>query len=111
MPTPTLPALPKIETDYSRDIVDRVWQTAQIIPGNDPAIWRKDEHGAWIHRSAYRDRHNEFGWEIADCAFTHRDFGMAALKPMQWQNHVDFLTASRRSVMTADGLRNSRRLL
>jgi hypothetical protein len=31
---------------------------------------------------------------------------------MQWQNHVDFLVAARhQAVITADGLRNTRRLL
>lgn len=100
-----------MERDYDRDVVERVWQAAQIIPGNDPALWRKDEFGAWIHRLSYRSRLSEFGWEIADCAYTQRQYGIASLRAMQWQNHVDFLVASRQSVITADGLRNARRLL
>lgn len=99
------------ERGYDRDTVERVWQTAQIIPGNDPAVWRKDERGAWMNRLAYRNRNTEFGWEIADSGFTLRAFGIAALRPMQWQNHLDFLVASSSSVVTADGLRNARRLL
>lgn len=99
------------ERGYDSEVVERVWQSARIVPGNDPAIWRKDEHGAWIHRLAYRNRHSEFGWEIADCAFTLPGGGMAALRPAQWQNYLDFLVASRHSVVTADGLRNARRLL
>jgi hypothetical protein len=102
---------PDIEQGYDLDVVERVWQSAQLVIGNDPAVWRKDECGAWIHRLAYRNRHSEFGWEIADCAFTLRSYGIAALRPMQWQNYLDFLVASRSSVMTADGLRNSRRLM
>ena len=100
-----------MEQDYAQDVVESVWLSAQTVSGNDPALWRKDERGAWIHRSCYRNRHNEFGWEIADCAYTQSSLGVAALRPMQWQNHVDFLTASRQSVITADGLRNARRLL
>lgn len=99
------------ERGYDREVVDRVWQSAQVIVGNDPAVWRKDERGAWIHRLAYRNRRSEFGWEIADSAYTTRGFGIAALRPLQWQNHLDFLVASRASVVTADGLRNTRRLL
>lgn len=99
------------EPDYPREVVDRIWHAAQVIPGNDPSVWRKDEFGAWIHRQAYRDRHSEFGWEAADCAFTQHSFGLAALRPMQWQNHVDFLVASRQSIITADGLHNTRKLL
>lgn len=100
-----------LEKSYERDVVERIWQSAQTIPGNDPAVWRKDESGAWINRMAYRNRNTEFGWEIADSGYTLRSFGIASLKPLQWQNYMDFLVASRSSVMTADGLRNSRRLL
>jgi hypothetical protein len=96
---------------YDLELIERVWQAAHAIAGNDPALWRKDEHGAWIHRLAYRDRRSEFGWEIADSGFTLRAFGLAALRPMQWQNYVDHLAASESTVVTADGLRNARRLL
>jgi hypothetical protein len=96
---------------YDRELVERVWQTAHVIAGNDPAVWRKDEHGAWINRLAYRDRRSEFGWEIADSGFTLRSFGLAALRPVQWQNYVDQLAAANSGFITADGLRNARRLL
>lgn len=99
------------ERDYPQEVIERVWQAAQQVPGNDPDVWRKDDSGAWLHRANYRDRHSEFGWEIADCHYTLGSFGLASLRPMQWQNHLDFLVASRQSVMTADGLRNARRLL
>lgn len=100
------------ESGYDREVVDRVWSFAQAVPGNDPAVWRKDESGAWIHRMEYRNRHNEFGWEIADCSFSMKGHGIAALRPLQWQNYVDFMVAARSgAVMTADGLRNVRRLL
>jgi hypothetical protein len=99
------------ERAYAEEVIEQVWEAAQRIRGNDPALWRKDAHGAWIHRLAYRNRHSDFGWEIADCAYTLRAYGLAALRPMQWQNHLDFLVASRGSFVTADGLRNARRLL
>ncbi len=97
---------------YPREVVEQVWQLAQVVPGNDPAVWRKDEHGAWLHRQEYRNRSSEFGWEIADLGYRMRRLGMASLRPMQWQNHVDFLVAARhQAVVTADGLRNARRLV
>lgn len=99
------------ERAYAPEVIEQVWQTAQVIRGNDPAIWRKDAHGAWIHRLAYRNRHSDFGWEIADAAYALRVCGIASLRPLQWQNHLDFLVASRTSIITADGLRNARRLL
>lgn len=101
-----------LEAGYDREVVDRVWQYAQVIPGNDPAVWRKDEFGAWIHRADRGNRHSEFGWEIAECGYRMRAAGVAALRPMQWQNYLDFMVADRmRSSVMADGLRNARRLV
>ncbi|HYF36323.1 MAG TPA: hypothetical protein VD994_13595 [Prosthecobacter sp.] len=97
---------------YDREVVERVWSLAQAVPGNDAAIWRKDEFGAWMHRQEYRNRNSEFGWEVADYGYRARAGGIAALRPMQWQNHVDFLVAARNhAVVSADGLRNARRLI
>ena len=42
---------------YPREVVEQVWQLAQVIPGNVPAVWRKDEFGAWLHRQ---------GWPLLD---------------------------------------------
>ena len=47
---------------YDAEVIRRVWSLAQVVPGNDPEVWRKDEFGAWIHRREYRNRHSEFGW-------------------------------------------------
>lgn len=96
---------------YRPEVVESVWLLAQTVPGNDPHVWRKDEFGAWIHRGDYRRRSSEFGWEIAECGYRMRASGMASLRPMQWQNHVDFLVAARhQAVISADGLKNARRL-
>lgn len=98
--------------DFEREVIDRVWQLAQAIPGNDPELWRKDEQGAWIHRLEYRNRRSQFGWEVADLGYYLRRAGIASLRPLQWQNHLDFQVAARgRTIVTADGLNNVRRLL
>lgn len=97
---------------YDREVVERIWQLAQAVPGNDPAVWRKDEHGAWVHRLEYRNRRSQFGWEIADHGFYLRRAGVASLRPMQWENYVDFMVAARQNaVVTADGLNNVRKLI
>ncbi len=97
---------------YDLEVVRRVWSLAQVIPGNDPEVWRKDEFGAWIHRADYRNRHSDYGWEIADYGYSRRSMGLASLRPMQWLNYLDFMVAARnQAVITADGLRNTRRLL
>lgn len=110
--TPTESTDPDASGSYDLMLVNQVWSLAQAVPGNDPAVWRKDEFGAWINRQDYRRRHSEFGWEIADYGYRRQSGGVASLRPMQWQNHVDFLVAARNpAVVTADGLRNARQLV
>ncbi|MCB1234908.1 MAG: hypothetical protein KDM91_07535 [Verrucomicrobiae bacterium] len=96
---------------YDRGVIDTVWNNAEPVPGNDAGLWRKDEFGAWICRLDYGRRESEFGWEICDLSAGRADGGLAALRPMQWQNYLDQVAALTRSRMTADGLRNTRRLL
>lgn len=95
---------------YDREVVERVWSFGTKVSGNDPELWRKDEFGAWMHKLNYRKRASEFGWEICDNAIGGAH-GIAALRPMQWQNYVDQVAATTQSRVTADGLRNARRLL
>jgi len=96
---------------YDREVVDRVWATSQTVPGNDPALWRKDEFGAWMHRLEYGRRHSEFGWEIYDPAPGLNGSSLSVLRPLQWLNYLDLLASATQSRITADGLRNTRRLL
>ena len=96
---------------YDREVVDRVWATARAVPGNDPATWRKDEHGAWIHRMEFGRRHSDFGWEIYDPSAGHGGSGLSVLRPLQWLNYLDRVASSTQTRVTADGLRNTRRLL
>jgi len=99
------------EGAYDRDVVDRVWNFGQRIPGNDDQTWRKDEFGAWIHRLDYGNRNSQFGWEILDNSAFRSGYGLTALRPCQWQNYLDYEVAARHSRITADGLGNVRRLL
>ena len=96
---------------YDREVVDRVWATAREVPGNDAALWRKDELGAWINRQDYGRRHSEFGWEIYDPGPGNGSTGISALRPLHWLNYLDRVASSTQTRVTADGLRNTRRLL
>ncbi len=96
---------------YDREVVERAWGRAEAVQGNDAALWRKDEHGAWIYRLDYGRRNTTFGWEIFDPSLGRGDGGVSAIRPLQWQNYLDALAAETQSRVTADGLRNVRRLL
>lgn len=103
---------PAPEFGFDQQMIEHVWSLAQPVPGNDASVWRKDVHGAWIHRQDYHNRHSQFGWEIAELGFYTRRAGVEALRPLHWQNYVDFMVAARNTaVVTADGLNNVRKLL
>ena len=96
---------------YDREVIDRVWRFAPEVEGNDPALWRKDEFGAWIYRMDYGRRHSDFGWEIHDPTVGMRGGGQVlALRPLHWQNYQDRIASQTRTRVTADGLRNTRTL-
>ncbi|NOX98460.1 MAG: hypothetical protein GXP30_01815 [Verrucomicrobia bacterium] len=96
---------------YEKEVVDAIWKLAEMIDGNDSALWRKDECGAWINKLEYGKRHSSFGWEICDLSLGRRPGTLSALRPMQWENYVDHIAAITQSRVTADGLRNVRKLL
>ncbi len=96
---------------YDDMLVASAWENGDRIDGNDPALWRKDQFGAWIYRPDYGRRHSEFGWEICDLSAARGGGGLAALRPMQWQNYLDQVAALTRTRMTASGGHNVRRLV
>ncbi len=75
---------PSILRGYEREVIESVWNFADIVPGNDPDLWRKDEWGNWIHRFGYGRRESEFGWEIFDPGIGRHSQGVYAMRPMQW---------------------------
>lgn len=50
--------------DFSEETKLAVWKKAQIAGDDDPAVWRKDQCGAWIGWNYYGDRTSQYGWEI-----------------------------------------------
>ncbi len=56
---------------FSPDLVEDVWTTAEVIEGNDPALWRKDCDGVWIYRMNYNRSSSNFGWFIAETTLGH----------------------------------------
>lgn len=78
----------RTNSGYDRSLVDSVWEFAEVVPGNDPGLWRKDESGEWIHRLDYGNRGSEFGWEIFDPGVGRHVQGVFAMRPMQWQNFL-----------------------
>jgi HNH endonuclease len=69
--------------------IQAVWSKASVVPGNDPAIFRKDACGAWIKKSDYGNTDSQYGWEI-DHNFPKAKGGtddLSNLQPLQWENN------------------------
>lgn len=79
---------PSTYRGYEKEVVNSVWNFAEIVAGNDPDLWRKDEWGNWIHRLAYGRRDSEFGWEIFDPGIGRHSQGVYAMRPMQWSRFL-----------------------
>ncbi|MEM9016730.1 MAG: hypothetical protein AAGC68_06930 [Verrucomicrobiota bacterium] len=73
---------------YDLEVVHSVWAFAEVVEGNDPGLWRKDEFGNWIHRLDYGRRESEFGWEIFDPGIGRHSQGVYAMRPMQWETYL-----------------------
>ncbi len=73
---------------YDLDVIASVWEFAEAVPGNDAALWRKDEFGDWIYRFDYGKKSAEFGWEIFDPSIGRHNQGVYAMRPMQSQNFL-----------------------
>ena len=82
------PANDLFSRGYERELIQSVWEFAEVVPGNDPEIWRKDEFGDWIYRFDYGRRTSEFGWEIFDPGVGRHAQGVYAMRPMQWQSYI-----------------------
>ena len=80
--------MPGLSSGYDRDVIRNVWEFSEVVPGNDPDLWRKDEFGNWIYRLDYGRRTSEFGWEIFDPGVGRHCQGVYAMRPMQWQSFV-----------------------
>ncbi|MGI0088298.1 MAG: HNH endonuclease [Nitrosotalea sp.] len=75
---------------FTENIVWQVWSKGQIVGGNDPVMWRKDECVAWILRSHYGRRDSEYGWEI-DHIKPVSEGGkdeLSNLRPLHWENNA-----------------------
>lgn len=73
---------------FSEETIEAVWRKGQIVSNNDPAIFRKDSCGAWMHRSAYGET-GKYGWEIDHIKPVAHGGGdeLANLQPLYWENN------------------------
>ena len=75
--------------NFTREIAEAVWIKGTVVPGYNPAQWRKDACGAWMRKDLYGDTASPQGWEIdhiKPVAAGGPD-DLANLQPLQWENN------------------------
>jgi hypothetical protein len=93
----------------SDEDAQKVWEKGEIVSGQDPQQWRKDQCGAWIGRTSYGKRESPYGWET-DHIDSNGGDSLSNLHPLQWQNNLEKSDKKRLTcVVTAEGINNVRK--
>lgn len=96
-------------SNYSKKLIQQVWEKGIIIQGYDPEMYRKDVCNAWICYTEF-GKNTEYGWSI-DHVLPLNKGGkndIINLRPLQWQNNQskgdDYPTY--KAIITSEGNKN-----
>lgn len=92
---------------FTEETVQLVWNKGAIVPGNNPALWRKDQCGAWIYRNSHGNRNSQYGWEI-DHINPNGGDSLSNLRPLQWENNAEKSDDNLTCPITSSGVNNKR---
>ena len=76
--------------NFDTQTLRQVWAKATVVPGADPAVWRKDQCGAWIGWSYHGNRNSDFGWEVDHITAVANggSDALGNLRPLHWKNNL-----------------------
>lgn len=94
----------------SETTIQRVWEKGTVDSNNSPAEWRKDQCGAWIHRSDYGNRDSDYGWEVDHITPESKggNDDLSNLRPLQWENNANKQDGRLTCPFEASGIKNIR---
>lgn len=93
---------------FTEDIIQQVWEKADVVNEINPDGYRKDKCGAWIAREGYKNRDFHLGWEI-DYITPHEKGGgneLTNLRPLHWENNLSKYNDKLKCVVKANGTKN-----
>ena len=76
-------------TTFTQDVIDYVWEKANVDVVNNPDEFRRDNCGAWIRKADYGDTDSEYGWEIDHIQPVNLGGtdNLDNLEPLHWKNN------------------------
>lgn len=51
-------------TNYNDEQIEIIWRKGRIIPNFDQNVWRWDDIGNVMFKSAYGQMENKYGWNV-----------------------------------------------
>lgn len=85
-----------------------IWSKADKNANNDPALWRKDQCGAWMYWPHYGNRQSDYGWEIDHIKPDSKggEDVVSNARPLQWFNNASRQNGQLTCPVTANGVKN-----
>lgn len=95
---------------FSDEMIQKVWEKGQVVPGANFNEWRKDQCGAWIYRLHYGHQ-SEYSWNIDHITPQSKGGGdeLSNLRPLHWENNARKGDGNLSCAVTSEGAKNIRK--
>lgn len=76
--------------DFSEETINLVWNKGKTIPDFSSAVWRWDDFGRVMLRSAHGNRDHQYGWEIDHIVpvASNGSDALSNLRPLHWESNL-----------------------